>query len=177
MTLIELRHKFSQLDNNLLEKVCQGCHKILKIRLLNVLCCERLVSFKTKKRKLATLIAKQGDGYKLSIYSTPLANLSSTELTPDESNQFKFGLHYTFVNKYKNIKKHLTANFQSLADKITKNLDSHKREDFHVFLRVYVDIFTKNVYGTTDYTYKHSKRIIKDPNFVVIQAIKNNFYE
>ena len=155
MTLIELRHKFSQLDNNLLEKVCQGCHKILKIRLLNVLCCERLVSFKTKSRKLATLIGKQGDDYELFIYSTSLTNISSIELTSDESNQLKFGLHYSFVNKYKNIKNHPVPSFQYLADKITENLDSHKRENFHEFLRAYVDVFTKNIYGTTDYTYKH----------------------
>ena len=48
--------------------------------------------------------------------------------------------------KTKNIKKHLVANFEFLADKITENLDSHKRVDFHEFLRVYVDIFTKNGY-------------------------------
>ena len=41
-----------------------------------------------------------------------------------------------FSIKIKNIKKHIAANFESLADKITENLDSHKREDFHEFLRV-----------------------------------------
>ena len=83
-------------------------------------------------------------------------------------------IHYSFVDKNKNIKKHLAANFESLADKITENLDSHKREDFHEFLRAYVDIFTKNVYATTDYTYKHLKRIIKDPNLVVVSGDKES---
>ena len=73
---------------------------------LNILYRERLVSFKTKNRKLATLIAKQGDSYKSSTYSTPLINISSIELTSDETNQFKFGLHYSFVVKNKNLKKH-----------------------------------------------------------------------
>ena len=155
MTLKELTYKLSQLDNDLLEQVSQGCYKVLQKRPLNVLCCERLVSFKTKSRKLATLIGKQGDDYELYIYSTSLTNLSSIELTSDESNQLKFGLHYSFVNKYKNIKNHPVLNFQYLADKITENLDSHKRENFHEFLRAYVDVFTKNIYGTTDYTYKH----------------------
>ena len=77
--------------------------------------------------------------------------------------------------KSKNIKKHLVANFEFLADKITENLDSHKRVDFHEFLRVYVDIFTKNgLYATTDYTYKHLKRIIKDPNLVVVSGDKES---
>ena len=73
-------------------------------------------------------------------------------LTSDEINQFQFGLHYSFVEKNKNIKKHLAATFDFVADKITENLDSHKREDSHKFLRAYVDIFSKNVYVTRDYT-------------------------
>ena len=39
---------------------------------------------------------------------------------------------------------------------------------------------TKNVYATTDYTYKHLKRIIKDTNLVVISADKEScviYYE
>ena len=61
-------------------------YKTLKKWLLTILYFERLVSFKTKNRKLATLIAKQGDSYKSSTYSTPLIDLSSAELTSDEIN-------------------------------------------------------------------------------------------
>ena len=86
LTLKELTHKLRQHDNDLLEQVCQVRFKILKKRLLNILYRERLVSFKTKNRKLATLIAKQGDSYKSSTYSTPLIDLSSAELTSDEIN-------------------------------------------------------------------------------------------
>ena len=78
------------------------------------------------------------------------------------------------MEKNKNIKKYLAATFDFLADKITENLDSHKREDFHKFLRADVDIFTKNVYATTDYTYKHLKRIIKDPNLAVVSGDKES---
>ena len=76
--------------------------------------------------------------------------------------------------KIKASKKHLAANFESLADKITDNLDSHKREDFQEFLKAYIDIFTKIVFATTDYTYKHLKRIIKDPNLVVVSGDKES---
>ena len=157
-----------------MEQVCHVRYTILKERLLNVSYRESLDSFKTKNRKLATLMAKQGDSYKSSTYSLPLFNLSSIELTSDEINQFKCGLHCSFVDTNKNIKKHLAAYFEYLTDKITENLDSHKREDFHKFLRVYVDIFTKNVYATTDYTYKHLKRIIKNPNLVVVSGDKES---
>ena len=102
-----------------------------------------------------------------------MINLPPIELTSDEINQFKFRFHYSFVDKNKNIK-HLANNFEPLVDKITENLDSHKREDFHEFLRAYVDIFTKNVYATTDYTYKHLQRIFNDPNLVVVSGDKES---
>ena len=94
---------FRQLDSDLLEQVCQVRYTILKKWPLNALYQERLDSCKTKNRKLATLISKQGHSYKSSTYSTPLINLSSIELTSDEINQFKFGLHYSFVDKNKKI--------------------------------------------------------------------------
>ena len=48
LTLKDLTHKFSQLENNLLAQVCQVSYEILKKQLLNILYCERLVSFKRK---------------------------------------------------------------------------------------------------------------------------------
>lgn len=59
------------------------------------------------------------------------------------------------------MKKHRAAIFEFSADKITDDLDSHKRKDFHEVLGAYVDIFTKNVYVTTDYTYKHLNELLK----------------
>ena len=101
MTLKELKNTLSQLNNNLLEKVCQVRYKILKKRQLNILHRERLDSFKTRNRKLATLVAKQDASFKSSTYSTPLINLSTISLTSDEINQSKFGLHYTKVSLIK----------------------------------------------------------------------------
>ena len=59
LSLKELTHKLSQIDNDLLDQVCHVRYKLLKKRLLNILYRERIVSFKTKNRKLATLIRKQ----------------------------------------------------------------------------------------------------------------------
>ena len=39
----------------------------------------------------------------------------------------------------------LAANFESIADRTTDNLQSDQRENFHEFLRAYADIFTKSV--------------------------------
>ena len=83
-------------------------------------------------------------------------------------------LEYSFVDKNKNIKKFLAANFESIADRITDNLQSDQRENFNEFLRAYVDIFTKSVYTATDYTYKHLKRIVNDKNLVVVSGDKES---
>ena len=71
-------------------------------------------------------------------------------------------------NKF--IKKNLATNFESLADKIKENLENCKRKDSHELLRVYVDIFNKNIYATSDNTYKRLKSIINDPNIAVISG-------
>ena len=41
-------------------------------------------------------------------------------------------------------------------------------------MKIYVDIFIKNVYATTGYTHKHLKRIIKNPNLVVVSGDKES---
>ena len=46
---------------------------------------------------------------------------SNTELALEESKQLNLGLEYNFVDKNKNIKKLLAANFESIADTITNN--------------------------------------------------------
>ena len=74
----------------------------------------------------------------------------------------------------KNIKTFLAANFELIADRITDNLQSDQRENFDEFLCAYVDIFTKSVYRTTDYIYKHLKRIVNDTNLVVVSSDKGS---
>ena len=89
---------------------------------------------------------------------------------------FNFSCNYIITINYLSVKKNLWLCLNCIfhVDKITENLDSHKREDFHEFLRAYVDIFTKNVYATTDYTYKHLQRIFNDPNLVVVSGDKES---
>ena len=130
-----------------------------------------MFSFETKNKKLQVLISKAHKREKISdSYKTPIINLSNTDLTLEESKQLNLGREYSFVDKNINIKKFLAANFESLADRIIDNLQRDQRENFHEFLRAYVDIFTKSVYTTTDYTYKHLKIIINDKNLVVVSG-------
>ena len=52
----------------------------------------------------------------------------------------------------KNVKRSLAVNFKSIADRITDNIQSDQQENFHELLRAFVDISTKSVYKTTEYT-------------------------
>ena len=148
------------------------CYKVL---LKNSLNREKLFSFKTKNVKLEVLMSKAHKRGKVSnSYKTPIINLSNIELILEESKQLNLCLEYSFVNKNKNIQKFLAANFEAIPDRIIDNLQSDQRENFHKSLRAYVDIFTKGVYTTTDYTYKHLKKIINDKNLVVVFGDKES---
>ena len=54
----------------------------------------------------------------------------------------------------------------------TNNLHSDQPENFHELLGAYVDIFTKSVYTTIDYIYKHLKGIVNDKKLIVVSGDK-----
>ena len=54
--------------------------------------------------------------------------MSYIELTADETKQFRLRLEYSLIDKNKHIKKNLAANFESLPDKVTENLEDCKCE-------------------------------------------------
>ena len=53
-------------------------------------------------------------------------------------------------------------------------VDQTKVEDFHELLRVYADIFTKNVHATRDCTYKHLKTLTENKDLVVLSGDKDS---
>ena len=123
LKLKEITNKHRALDQELVKKVGSIRYKILLKHMSSSLQWERLFSFKTKNKKLEVLISKAHKREKVSgSYKTPFINLSHIELTLEESKQLNLGLEYSFVDKNKNIKKFLAANFESIADRITDNL-------------------------------------------------------
>ena len=173
--LKEITSKQRTLGQELAKKVGSIRYKILLKHVSSKLQRERLLSFKTKYKKLEVLISKVHKREKVSdSYKTPIINLSNIELALEESKQLNLGLEYSVVNKNRNIKNFLAANFGSVVDRITDNLQSDQREKLHEFLHTYVDIFTKSVYKTTDSTYKHLKRIVNNKNLVVLSGDKES---
>ena len=54
-----------------------------------------------------------------------------------------------------------------LANQTLSFVGHTELKDFHEFLWVYADIFTKNVYSTKDYTYKNLKNLIEKKKLVL----------
>ena len=75
------------------------------------------------------------------------------EKTPEsERKQLHLGLEYSFVDKPKQLKKNIAANFETVSQRASKSINHDQLEDFHEFLRAYTDIFTKHIYATKDVT-------------------------
>ena len=131
MKLKEITNKHKTLG----KKVVSIRSKVLLKDLSSLLQRERLLSFKTINKKLEVLISRANKRENVSdSYKTTIINLSNVELTLEESKQLIVGLEFSFVDKNKNIKKFLDANFKSLADRITDNIQSDQRE--HSLLKV-----------------------------------------
>ena len=61
---------------------------------------------------------------------TPVVHLSNNYLTEKERGQLSFGLHSSFADKNRDIKKNLATNLEVVAEKVTDSLDKEVREDF-----------------------------------------------
>ena len=81
---------------------------------------------------------------------------------------------FSFVDKNKHVKKNIAASMENVAEAVDKDLDNEKREDFHELLQAYMDIFSKNLYFSTDCTYNNLKRLIKDESIVFIPGDKDS---
>lgn len=173
-TLSRIQIEFSEVSSYLHEKLGSKLYKLL----FKVYCIEkwqdyRLQSFKTKNKKLKDL-TKNCHVPRSKQYDIPIINLGNIELTERERCTLSFGLDHSFIDKNKNVKTYLAANFESLAESVEKSLKPEKREQFHEFLRAYTDIFTKNVYAAKDYTYYNLKRLIKNNNVAIVPGDKES---
>ena len=125
LKLKEIANKHRTLGQELVKKVGSIRYKILLKHVSSSLQRERLSSFKTKNKKLQVLISKAHKREKVSdSFKTPIINLLNIEVTLEESKQLNTGLEHRSVHKNKNIKKFLAANFESIAYRITNNLQS-----------------------------------------------------
>ena len=96
------------------------------------------------------------------------------QLNEKEYDQLKMGLNHCFINKDKNIKKHVTANMESIAYIASDKVGQTDLEKFHEFLRGHTDIFAKNMISTEDHTYKELKTLICNKDVVILKGDKDS---
>ena len=106
LALEELTHKLSQLDNDLLEQVCQVRYKILKKRLLNTLYRESCVVIMNKSDHQNKMQQMINDGIHDGIYKVTVDN------TLDDLKTFKSFLYRNFYGKYEHYEKMLPKSNQ-----------------------------------------------------------------
>ena len=86
----------------------------------------------------------------------------------------KIGLDYSYIDKNKNRRKFLAANFETLAQRLSDSVEAHRLEEYHEFLRGYTNIFTNNVFQTNEYTYHNLKNLIWEKDVVVMKGNKDS---
>ena len=62
---------------------------------------------------------------------------------------------------------------EQLAYTALKKVENIQLENFHKFLRVCTNIFSKNVLNSEDLTYKNLKSLMQDENMVILQGDKD----
>ena len=105
-------------------------------------------------------------------YKVPIINISSHQLTDTEYRILKFGLNHSFVKK-DNVYKDIATHMEPLAYTALKKVENIQLENFHKFLRVCTNIFSKNVLNSEDFTYKNLKSLIQDENMVILHGDKD----
>ena len=74
----------------------------------------------------------------MSNYKVPIINLSDYNLSEIERKQLQLGLEYSFVNKYRDLKKNLAANLETTASQASPFADQTKFEDFYGHIQIHL---------------------------------------
>ena len=84
-------------------------------------------------------------------YNIPVLNLSSESL---DLSSLKYGLHQSFVDENKYVKRNVAAEMESIAVRLDKYVDVSMKETFDEFLRSFTNIISNNIYSEKDNTVK-----------------------
>ena len=90
------------------------------LRILHVL-------YKTKNHKIRNRRPKHAN----KTSQVPVKNLSDYDI---DTSSLKYGLHHSFIDKNKFIKRDLEVEFESLATTVDELVTPEQKEEFHKFL-------------------------------------------
>ena len=91
-------------------------------------------------------------------YNIPVLNLSSASL---DLSLLKYGLHQSFVDKHKYVKRNVAVEMESIALWLDNYVDFSMKETFHEFLRPSTNIISNKIYSEKDNTVKLLSPLIK----------------
>ena len=131
-----------------------------------------MLSLQAKNKKLKRLIDLKVKNSNINIFSVPALNLSSHVLTEKEHSHLKYDLKYCFIDRNINVKKYLSAELETLAEKTSDCVEPDKLDEYYEFLRAHADMFSSNTYNSKDSTYHDLKSLTKNENIKVLQSLK-----
>ena len=70
------------------------------------------------------------------------------------------------------MKQNLAVEMEALVETTKEKVKQEDKELYHEFLVNYTNIFTANVYATKDYTFKKLRRLVDNPNIVILEGDK-----
>ena len=99
-----------------------------------------LLQLKCKNNKLQRFISQKP--IKRNDYNIPVVNLWSEELDVEK---LRYGLHHSYTNKNKYIKRDIAVEFESLATILDPFVNQSSKETFHEYLRSSTKVIANNV--------------------------------
>ena len=120
---------------------------------------DNINQLKCKNKKLCRLIS-QKPVYRDN-YNVPVVNVSSYKL---DVSGLKYGLHQSFTDKNRHVKRNLAAELEALSSKLDPFIQVDSKENFHEYLRSVTNIVSNNVYQDKYNTFKLLSRLRKNEN-------------
>ena len=104
-------------------------------------------------------------------YNITVLNLSSASL---DSSSLKYGLHQSFADKHKCVKRNAAVEMESVALRLDNYVDVSMKETFHEFFRSSTNIISNKMHSEKDNTVKLLSPLIKIDKIVILAADKES---
>ena len=98
-------------------------------------------------------------------YAVPQINLSCEDL---DTKPLNYGLHHSFTDKNKYVKRNIVVELESLATSLDKFVDQSLNESFHEYLRSSRNVLAKNIYIDKDRNFKSLDILRKNKDIVAL---------
>ena len=84
------------------------------------------------------------------------------------------GLHHSFIDKNKYVKRNLAVELEYLTSKVDKFVLAEDKENFHEYNRSTTNLFTENVYKSSDKTFAALKQLRENKDIVILNGDKDS---